>query len=183
MEFSISRRLCQAILHIRLRPSIRPSHDRVPKCRYQARKAFRLSPLKKVHATTKSHAGSPIPKDPKSMTALSCPFSTRRFVIAISPWTQTGVPCQVEARAIFHTVVTRSASILSLRMRMASLVSASYVFRGPRDIIIHWLSPFLFFRRFKNGLAYHIFTPYPKLRLITLTYGGLKKGPTTTIWF
>src|SRR5262245_9092408 len=33
------------------------------------------------------------------------------------------------------------------------------------DIIPHWLSLLLIFIRFKNGLAYHISSSYPKFRL------------------
>jgi hypothetical protein len=45
----------------------------------QAWKTRRLSPDRNVHAIVVSHAGSPTPEEPKSMTALSLPCRTRRL--------------------------------------------------------------------------------------------------------
>ena len=78
-------------------------HSAQPRARAQvpsswstaSRNAARPSPEKNVHATTRSHAGSPTPDVPKSITADSTPSRTSRLPSAMSPWNQTGDPVEV----------------------------------------------------------------------------------------
>jgi hypothetical protein len=73
-------------------PAATPRPDRVVD-REPARKKSRLSAERSVQATIRSHAGSPTPRQPKSMTALSRPCSTSRFPEERPPWIQTGGRC------------------------------------------------------------------------------------------
>jgi hypothetical protein len=58
----------------------------------------------RVQAIATSHAGSPTPQQPKSITAASRLFLTSRFPAATSPWNQTGRPLQVARSAASHSV-------------------------------------------------------------------------------
>jgi NADPH-dependent 2,4-dienoyl-CoA reductase/sulfur reductase-like enzyme len=72
----------------------------------------RLSPDRSVHAIVVSHAGSPIPEVPKSMTALSRPEESRsRFPGWASPWNHTGRPSHRAASASSQTSAARPVSI------------------------------------------------------------------------
>ena len=52
---------------------------------------------------TRSHAGSPTPQVPKSITAASRPSRTNRFPTAMSPWNHTSGRSQVVASAASQT--------------------------------------------------------------------------------
>src|SRR5579884_76456 len=96
-----------------------------------ARNTSRLSPEKSVQAIIKSQAGSPTPRQPKSMTALSLPCTTSRFPEDRSPWIQTGGPSHAGAwRAASHAAVTAAVSSMPSRLAIAARVGASRLASG-----------------------------------------------------
>ena len=112
-----------------------PSRDLAPKSRHRSIALRgtrpRLSPERSIHANIVSHAGSPTPRPPKSMTALSWPRSTNRFPAPRSPWIQTSGPCDAGAsRAAFHAAVTSSVSSMLSKLAIAARVSASRMASG-----------------------------------------------------
>ena len=73
----------------------RPSRPRVQVASSgssSARQTRRLSRSRRCHAGAISAAGSPPRRVPRSMTAVSRPFRTRRFAGRRSAWTSTGAP-------------------------------------------------------------------------------------------
>ena len=96
-----------------------------------SRNARRLFPWNSVHAIGTSHAGSPTAEQPKSMTADNSPSTTRRFVAATSPWTQTGGPLHSASRAAFQTAMAVSPSICPSSAAIAPRVCSSHVVTGP----------------------------------------------------
>jgi hypothetical protein len=89
------------------------------------RNASRLAPLNKVHAIVRSHAGSPTPLHPKSITAASRPSRTSRLDGATSPCIQTPGNSHRDARAASHTATAVTVSSLPLSAETASLTSVS----------------------------------------------------------
>ena len=83
------------------------------------RNASRLSPEKNVHAIVTSHAGSPTPEEPKSITAFNRPLVTSKFPALTSPCIQTGEPCHRVFRAASHAAATALRSIMPPKSLMA----------------------------------------------------------------
>ncbi len=90
-----------------------------------ARNASRASPRRTVQAMTRSHAGSPTPHWPKSITALSRPSSSSRFPGATSPWNHRGGPAHRAPRAASHATAAAAPSIADPDSAIARRVSSS----------------------------------------------------------
>ncbi len=98
----------------------------VPASRSSRRfQASRAGPVSSVQASTVSHAGSPTPQVPKSMTAARRPSRTSRLPPATSPWNHTGGAVTGAASAASHTRRAPSWSTSSPSAAKAFSVSSA----------------------------------------------------------
>ena len=90
-----------------------------------SRKTSRAAPANEVQVITRSHAGSPTPLVPKSITAASRPLRRSRLPRATSPWNHVGTPSNRAARPSSHTRRAAAPSTLSASTSRASRVPSS----------------------------------------------------------
>ncbi len=91
-----------------------------------ARKTLLASAGSTHQAGIRSQAGSPTPRQPKSMTALSRPSTHNRFPASRSPWIQIGGPSQASAcSALSHAAATAAVSTIPCSCSIAVRVGAS----------------------------------------------------------
>ena len=111
-------------------PGRAPSRERgsawLRRRKVRVRKMSRLPPARIFHATITSQAGSPTPRQPKSMTAVSRPSFASRLRESRSPCIQTGSRSQSRAlNAAFHAAVTASVSMAEPREAIAERIARS----------------------------------------------------------